>query len=113
MLFVTTESELRVGAGISVFYFYADWLLYHKKIKIMIEKVELLNNNINFCAIDIDYFDGICKRFNVNTLPTIIIMKDGGKEIKRITGLVSTDSFIKTILDIYDLYGESNAQERK
>lgn len=110
MIFITNELELKFGKGISVLYFYADWLLFHKKMKLMIEKVELEYSDIKFYAVDVSDFKGACQRFKIKTIPTVIIMTDDGKEAKRQTGLTTTPSFRKVFTDIYSSYGEQNAK---
>ena len=49
--------------------------------------------------LDTDHFKGLCKRFTINQIPTVLIIKDG-YEIKRITGLVLTSAFRSTFADI-------------
>ena len=82
-------------------------------MKIMIEKTEVAHPDLKFYAIDIDAFKSVRTRFNIESIPTIIIMKDGGKVIKRINGLTLTSAFRKTFADIYNSYGEENAKESK
>jgi thiol-disulfide isomerase/thioredoxin len=113
MIFITNELELKFGDGISALYFYADWLLFHKKMKLMIEKVELDHPAIKFYAVDVGDFKNSCQRFKIKTIPTIIIMIDGGKEVKRQTGLTNTAPFRKVFTDIYCLYGEQNAKKEE
>lgn len=104
MIFITDDSELKISTGIYGLYFYADWLLPHKKMLIMIDKVEKKFEKIKFYAIDTDSFKSACLRFKVNSLPTILVLGDGGQEIKRITGMPMTSAFKKVFADIYASY---------
>ena len=99
MLFLTEEQELSLNGNIQALYFYASWLPYHKKMTIMINKIEDKYKDIIFIAIDTDYFKGLCKRFNIDSIPVVIIMEKG-KEIKRINGLVMTSAFKSAFVDI-------------
>lgn len=119
MIFITNESELQMGKGICALYFYADWLLSHKKMQIMITKVEEEKENIKFFAIDIESFKSYCLRFKIDSIPTILVLGDGGLELKRINGLTMTSAFKKVFADIYSLYeaektknsGDSNGKK--
>ncbi len=104
MIYLTAESNLENSKGITGIYFYAQWLILHKKMKIMVEKVELQNKNIKFYAVDIDSFPSLCKRFSIDSIPTIVITGDGGSELDRIDGMPLTSAFRKTFADIYNLY---------
>ncbi len=111
MIYITDEKELKNAEGICGIYFYAQWLHFHKKMKIMIDKVEEQNKNIKFFAIDVDFFSGLCKRFEITNIPTVVITGDSGAEIKRINGMPLTSGFKKAFNDIYNLY--KSPQERE
>lgn len=99
MLFITEEEELKIGTSVQALYFYASWMPYHNKFLTMISKVEEKYKNISFSAIDVDSFKSQCKRFSVESIPTVLILKDG-KEIKRINGLTLTSAFRSAFADI-------------
>lgn len=98
MLFLTQEEELP-GAKIQAVYFYASWMPYHKKMMHMIEKMEEKHKEVVFVAVDVDHFKGLCKRFSIESIPTVLIMVDGAEK-KRINGLVMTSAFKSTFADI-------------
>ena len=99
MLFITREEELQIDLPIQALYFYASWMPYHSKFITMISKIEDKYKNISFSAIDADEFSNQCKRFSINSIPTVLIFKEG-KEIKRISGLVLTSAFKSAFADI-------------
>lgn len=99
MLFITHESELVIYPTIQVLYFYASWMPYHNKMLVMIDKMQEKYKNINFIAIDVDYFKGLCKRFSIESIPTVLVLKNGA-EIKRINGIVLTSAFKSAFADI-------------
>lgn len=100
MLFITTEAEIKLeDNALQAIYFYASWLPYHKKMLIMIDKMEDKFKNIKFMAIDVDHFKNQCIRFNIDSIPAVIMLNNG-KEVKRITGLVLTSAFKSALADI-------------
>lgn len=101
MLFIAHENELIFNTKIQALYFYASWMPYHNKMMIMIDKVKEKYKDISFFAIDSDHFKILCHRFNVESIPDIVIF-NGGKEIKRINGLVMTSAFRSIFADIYN-----------
>ena len=98
MLFITKESDININCDLCCIYFYTLWVPYHKKMMIMINKVEQ-KHKIKFYAVDADSFITQCKRFNISSVPTVIIIKDG-REIKRINGMVLTSAFKSAFADI-------------
>lgn len=107
MIFLTQESDLQIKSKIISLYFYASWMPYHNKMISMIQKIEEKYKDIIFFAIDVDYFKGLCKRFNVASIPEVLILVDG-KEIKKINGLVLTSAFKSAFGDIYNSCNPEN-----
>lgn len=99
MIFITEESELPNHDKIIALYFYSSWMPFHKKMMVMISKIEEKYKDIEFYAIDTDYFKGLCNRFEVHQIPTVII-KNKEKELNRVIGLPLTSAFKKVFADI-------------
>ena len=99
MLFLLAEEELKIGTSVQALYFYAPWMPFHSKFLTMISKIEDKYKDIMFSAIDVDSFKNQCKRFSVDSIPTVLILKDG-KEVKRINGLTLTSAFKSAFADI-------------
>ncbi len=99
MNFITQEKEVQMDLPLQSLYFYASWMPYHKKFLTMISKMEDKYKDMLFFAIDVDEFKSQCKRFEIDSIPTVIVLK-GGKEIKRINGLVLTSAFKSVYADI-------------
>jgi len=91
MQFITQEDELHMDLPLQALYFYTSYIPFHKKMLIMIDKIEK-KYNIPFIAIDTDQFKNQCKRFSVVSLPTIIVFS-GGTEIQRIDGIITKKLF--------------------
>lgn len=105
MEFITEETSISPKGDI-VYYFYANWMPYHKKMVEILNKMESKHISVKFNAIDVDFFKNAIKRFNVESLPTIIIFKEN-KEIKRIVGVPMT-SAVRAILN--DIFEQKNNQ---
>ncbi len=99
MDFITSEEDIKIKDNIQAFYFYASWMPFHKKMMIMIDKVEK-KHKIEFQAIDTDTFIKQCKRFKIDQIPTVLILKNG-LEIKRLTGMLMTSAFTSAFNDIF------------
>ena len=99
MLFITREEELQIDLPLQALYFYAPWMPFHSKFMTMISKIEEKHKDINFFAVDVDEFTNQCKRFSIDSIPTVLIIKEG-KEVKRISGLVLTSAFKSAFVDI-------------
>ena len=67
-----------------VLYFTADWCNPCKKVKPIVEEINRESIN-KFKIIDVDSEIELVKRFEIRSVPTFILLKDG-IEIKRITG---------------------------
>lgn len=96
---ILLEEELREDNKFVCLYFFASWMPFDKKMKIMIEKMEKKREDVTFLAIDVERHKSLCVRFKVDSVPTIVINKDG-KEVKRIVGLVLTSAFNKTFNEL-------------
>lgn len=101
MIYLSQESELDLNGENQVLYFYSSWMPYHKKMLIMLNKMEEKYKNIIFYAVDVDSFKGICVRFGVTSIPEVLLLKKGKKN-KSINGIVLTSAFRKSFADIYD-----------
>ena len=73
--------------------FYADWCGPCKMFGPIFEEVSL-EKELNFVKLNVDNYSDIAREYGVMSIPTIILFKDG-KEIKRNTGFMSKDDFVK------------------
>lgn len=82
---VSDESIL--NSGICVVKFWATWCGPCKKMEPTIFTLESeFGASSKFLAVDVDDVPSIAKKFQIKSLPTILILKDG-QEINRIVGL--------------------------
>lgn len=98
MFIATREEEIVLrDAAIQALYFYVPCMVFHGKMVAMIHVVETKHKDVSFMAIDVEQFSNQCKRFSIDSVPTLLVMKNG-KEIKRISNTFSTEMF-KSVLD--------------
>ena len=65
--------------------FSADWCLPCKKIQPLFEKLSNENSHICFGYIDVDIARDVCDKYEVNAMPTFILLHNG-EEITRMEG---------------------------
>jgi thioredoxin 1 len=68
-----------------IFYFTADWCNPCKKTKPIVEELNRESADTRFQIVDVDIEGELAKNFEVRSIPTFIVIKDG-QEIKRATG---------------------------
>lgn len=98
MIFLSKEEDFLL-ANKQVLYFYADWMPQHKKMLSMLSKMEEKYKDINFIGINTDHFISIYKRFNIESIPTILIILDG-EEKRRVNGVILTSALKSIFADI-------------
>ena len=76
--------------------FYADWCGPCKMMSPIIDKIAEENENILVGKLNVDEAQDIAGQYNVMSIPTIIIFKDG-KEYKRFVGVTSKDNIINAL----------------
>jgi thiol-disulfide isomerase/thioredoxin len=103
VIFLTKEEDFIFHNKITCIYFYASWMIYHKKMLIMIDKIEKKHPELLFYAIDVDFFKTMCTRFNVKSIPDIVVYFNN-KEQYRINGAVMTSAFKTIFSDICNKY---------
>lgn len=100
MIFLTDELDFKLHPS-CVLYFYASWMPYHKKMIIMLDKMEEKYKQLPFYAIDTDHFKSLCIRFDVESIPQIILYKDD-KRYKTLKGELLTSAVKAAFNDIYE-----------
>lgn len=77
--------------------FYADWCHPCQIMKPIFEELEKeLKGKVKFTIIDVDKNPEKSEKYNVLSIPTYIIMKDG-KEIDRFSGVTPKQKFISIV----------------
>jgi thiol-disulfide isomerase/thioredoxin len=111
MLFLCRDTELNIGQGVSVLYFYATWFPLYRKITQMLFSLEKAYPEFHFYAIDVAQFPSYIKRFELTSLPTILFRREKGKKVgKNLVGLPAIFNVSSVLADIYQ---RRNTQQRK
>lgn len=76
--------------------FYADWCGPCNKLSPIVDKVAEENEDIKVVRIDVDQNEELMNKFNVRSIPALIVIEDG-KEITRSIGLVSEDRILSLL----------------
>jgi len=98
MIFITREEDLDLSFEKNALYFFGRWMPYHKKMLIMLDKMQEKYTDVIFYAIDVDMFKNMCKRFSVDSVPTVLIIN--GDKRKRIIGTILINPIRAAFADI-------------
>lgn len=82
----------------NILYFTADWCNPCAKTKPIVEELNKESSAVKFQVIDADIEPELTRSFEVRSIPTFIVIKDG-KEIKRVTGSQTKDQLQELMLD--------------
>lgn len=85
------EKEVINEEGTVVIDFYATWCRPCKIMTPIIEEIANENKNVKFVKIDIDKNEELAIKYNVMSIPTIIIMKNG-EVAKTFVGVTEKDA---------------------
>ena len=97
---ITNENNFNIFDGFFAVKFGAKWCQPCKQVDVQLEKLEKEFENVKFLSLDIDNIPKLAQKYQVKSLPTIILFKNG-REVKRIVGKPLLDSLRKTIRETY------------
>jgi thioredoxin 1 len=86
MLSIANESDLKVNHGLYAIKFWATWCMPCKTYAPTIDKLDKEFEDISFISIDVDQVPTLAQKFKVQSLPALILIKDG-EEFDRIRGM--------------------------
>ena len=85
--------EDKIGSGISVIDFFAEWCMPCLMMSPIVEEVsDKFKGKVNFGKVNVDKNPQLASRFGVMSIPTFIFFKDA-EEIERHTGSMSAEQF--------------------
>ena len=76
--------------------FYADWCGPCKMFSPIVESVAQENEDIKVVKIDVDNAQDLAMKYQVMSIPTTVIIKDG-KEVNRVVGMVSKSDLVEMV----------------
>jgi hypothetical protein len=99
MLCLSQEKELLSKQRFQALYFYSVQDPFHRKTLIMLGKIEKKYPAIDIFSIDTGHFEGLIKRFNITSIPTVAIF-ESFKVLTKIENTFNTANFIAVFDDI-------------
>ena len=89
--------QTEIAQGITLVDFYADWCGPCRMMAPIVEELaEELNGKAKIAKLDIEAAQQTTSTFNVTSIPTMILFKDG-EEVKRIVGVKDKESLTEII----------------
>lgn len=76
--------------------FFATWCGPCKMLSPVIENVESLIQNVKFIKVDIDQFNDLASQYKIQSVPTLVFLKNG-QEVMKSIGYLDEDALIEKI----------------
>lgn len=76
--------------------FYAEWCGPCKRISVVLDELSAKIANVDFVKVDVDANQDIASNYNISSIPTLILFKNG-EPINQIVGAVSKSDVEKLI----------------
>lgn len=90
------EEEVLNSDKTTIIDFYADWCGPCKMMSPIINSIAEENNNIKVGKLNVDEAQSIAIKYNVMSIPTIIIFKNG-REYKRFVGVTNKENILNVL----------------
>ena len=90
------EEEVLKSEGTVLVDFYADWCMPCKMMAPAIEQMSEENGNVKFGKINVDDNQGLSEKYNIMSIPTIMIFK-AGIPVKTFVGVTPKDQILAAI----------------
>ena len=89
--------EVEVSSGLVIVDFFATWCRPCKMLAPVFEEISNdLGNKATFVKIDIDQSIEIARKYNISSVPTLMIFKDG-KPVESLVGFVPKQKILSKI----------------
>ncbi len=92
--------EAGVATGVVLVDFYADWCGPCRMLTPVVEELaQEMNGKITVAKVDTDRSVNVASKFEVTSIPTLILFKDG-QVVKRVVGLKDLDALKKLVSEV-------------
>jgi len=91
-----TNFETAIGKGIAIVDFWAPWCGPCKMMTPIIDKLSINHPELIVAKVNIDESPEIAKKYNIMSIPTIIIYKDG-EPLEQTVGVVTEKAIIEKV----------------
>ncbi|HCC06869.1 MAG TPA: thioredoxin [Clostridiales bacterium] len=75
----STNFDSAINTGVTIVDFYADWCGPCKMMGPVMENISDEVENVSVCKVNVDKANDIAAKYNVMSIPTFIIFKDGNQ----------------------------------
>lgn len=90
------ETEVLKAEGKVLVDFFADWCGPCKMLSPIVDEVAEENHGIKVCKINVDDEPELAMRYNVMSIPTLVVIENG-EEVNKSVGLVSKDEILNLV----------------
>lgn len=90
---ITLTEEINASEGVTVVDFWADWCPPCKAMHPILEQLEKDYPKVRWCRLDADKFPTVCQKYDVRSLPTLLVFKNAEVQ-HRIIGAQSKDNLL-------------------
>lgn len=90
------EAEVLNSDKVVLLDFFADWCGPCRMIAPSLEEIAQENEHIKVCKINVDNDPDLARKFNVASIPLLVVMKDG-KVVNQALGARPKDAILKLI----------------
>ena len=88
-----------VGTKPALVDFGAEWCIYCKKIAPIIEEIANENPDILVGSVDVDLQPMLAARFQVRSIPTVVLLKNG-EVVKQFIGAQTKETYLSAIAEL-------------
>ena len=98
---VITQDNFKeeLASGITLVDLYADWCGPCRALTPILEEMDGKIEGVKFVKLDTDASPSITSEYNIMSIPTILIFKDGA-EVKRIVGLNPKEIYAQALEEV-------------
>lgn len=90
------ETEVLKAEGKVLVDFFADWCGPCKMLSPIVDEVAEENHGIKVCKINVDDEPELAMRYNVMSIPTLVVIQNG-EEMNKSVGLVSKEDILNLV----------------